>query len=98
MTNKWVLEEARILAEGKLAEAERQRDKAMTVMHEQGETIIGLRRQRDELVSALEEVEWIEDGWSQLVCGWCGARWVFGAKHRPDCQRQSALTSAKDSA
>ena len=49
--------------------------------------------QRDALLAALGEVEYVSDGWGHLVCGWCHK--AYNKPHRDDCGRQSALATVK---
>ena len=52
------------------------------------------QQQRDELLSLVEAVEWVE-GWPihQHVCSWCDGKSHEG--HFPDCPRQSILARVR---
>lgn len=58
--------------------------------------------QRDDLLAALEAVEWVLvkhwDGYTR-ECPWCHADWTNSEgeppPHRSDCHRQAAITRAK---
>lgn len=46
--------------------------------------------QNEDLIAALNYVEWVPSPWSSLyICPWCGSLREDG--HRSDCQRQKAL-------
>ena len=59
------------------------------------DAFLRVREQRDTLLAALEAVEWMCDGWGQLVCAWCEASYRNKEPHRKDCQRQAAIAAVK---